>query len=189
MTRQAIENMLRAYGSPKVALFGVRGYYQDSMGVKGKNDRGLYDDAMFVIAPGVFLAFNCNTDPSYFRKGFGTSDGTKGMAMLAPGAWKYKRGLHKGLYPALIQAAPVTVYRDASEPPHPRTYYMQTGYHGLNIHHAGHMTTASLGCQTIPREQWDEFYNAVTAAMADAQIKEIPYILIENPDEDPPLAA
>ena len=51
-----------------VILVGVRGYYRDSMGEAGKNDRGIYDDAIFVIAPDFFGSWNANTDPSYSDK-------------------------------------------------------------------------------------------------------------------------
>ena len=49
---------------PRVVLLGVRGYFQDSMGIKGQNDRGIYDDAMFIYSPLYFRSFNFNTDPS-----------------------------------------------------------------------------------------------------------------------------
>ncbi len=129
---------------PDLFILGIRGYYQDSMGEKGKNDRGIYDDAIFLIGKDEFIAFNGNTDPSAFKKA---------IASLKPGIWPaYKFDLHKGQYLALCQrAANVTVFRDGQG--------ADTGMFGINIHRGGNWGTSSLGCQTIPREQWDEFMN------------------------------
>jgi lysozyme len=56
----------------EVFLIGIRGYYQDSMGKPGINDRGIYDDAICLLAPNLFLTFNANTDPSVYRPGIAT---------------------------------------------------------------------------------------------------------------------
>jgi hypothetical protein len=37
-----------------------------------------------------------------------------GTAALAPGRYVFKPGAHKGAYPCLVQAGPVSVYRDAN---------------------------------------------------------------------------
>lgn len=159
----------------KPVILGIRGYFRDSMGAVGVNDRGIYDDAFFVIAPKDFRSFWGNTDPSRYRKGHGTDENTKGMASLVPGVWTYTRGMHRGKYMALVQKVePVTVKRDG-EPD-----YLDTGWHGINIHRGGLNTTSSLGCQTLHPAQWDEFYGLVSSLMVAYDMKTIEYVLVEG---------
>jgi len=149
-------------------IVGLRGYFPKSLGSTPGNDRAVYDDALFVWVPskGIFAAFNGNTDPSKIRKGHGTADGTKGMAVLATGVWPvYRFADHHGTagsYPAICQrAGVVTVMRDG-DPPYP-----DTGHFGINIHRGGYTTTSSEGCQTVPPDQWNEFYGTARKAAED----------------------
>ena len=150
-----------------VVILAVRGYYQDSMGEPGKNDRGLYDDAIFVVTPEKITAFNANTDPTKYKHG---------IATLAAGVWKYQKGVHPisrpGGYPALRQAQPVTVIRDGG--------VRGTGWYGINIHRGGYTTTSSLGCQTLFPDQWNEFKELVYAQMTKHGITTIKYVLVEQ---------
>ena len=160
----------------KLFIVGVRGYYRDTMGKVGANDRGIYDDALFIVAPGVhFSAWNGNTDPSRGRPGSGTG-AAKGMAVLKPGLWRAHRfGLHKGQYRALVQTGgKVTVTRDGTPP------YDDTGYLGINIHRGGNTTTSSEGCQTIPPDQWEGFMAQVDtlAKRLGLASATIPYALV-----------
>lgn len=167
-------------------IVGVRGYYRDTMGAVGRNDRAIYDDAIFVVAPEAFAAFNANTDPSGYRKGKGTGAG-KGMASLNPGVWPvYRLGVHragtKGGHEALRQdGGPVTVTRDGDPP------YEHSGMFGINIHRGGWNSTSSEGCQTIPPDQWPAFITMVTdqvkrLAAATWRRETIPYVLLEGVD-------
>ncbi len=168
--RELTEKLIRAAGiDQQVCLVGIRGYYLDTMGEKGTNDRGIYDDAIFVVSPSVYAAFNANTDPSVFRKG---------IASLKPGVHLYRQGRH-GIsrgpgYPALRPATkneglPVT--RDG-EPD-------GVGI-AINIHRGSNNTTSSLGCQTIPPAQWDAFIALVYSEMKRYNQKTIPYLLVEH---------
>ncbi len=127
---------------PDFFVTGIRGYYKNTMGKFGENDRKLYDDAILLIGKDDFLAYNANTDPSAFRLG---------IANLKPGVWPvYKFDLHRGKYLALCQrAGAVTVIRDGKGE--------DTGWFGINIHEGGLKVTSSLGCQTIPRNQYKFF--------------------------------
>jgi lysozyme len=163
-----------------VIVAGVRGYYLNSMGEPGKNDRGIYDDALFIHSPSIMAAYNANTDPSYVRKGKGTGAG-KGMATLEPGCWYvHKFGQHKGSYLALCQrGGDVTVMRDGDPE------YADTGMFGINIHKGSYTKTSSEGCQTIHPDQWTSFIEtAVDQAKRyhlDAwRTAIIPYVLVKE---------
>lgn len=167
ITREECKKILKAKGIYAPAVIGIRGYYLDSMGTEGVNDRGIYDDAIAVIAFGEFEAFNANTDPSISRPK---------VAVLVPGVWPYKKGIH-GLskpvalrYQALVQAGEVTVDRDFGA--------IDTGMFGINIHRGGLISTSSLGCQTIYPLQWPRFKSLVYAVMDRANIASIAYVLI-----------
>lgn len=153
-------------------LLGVRGYFQDSMGVSGANDRGIYDDAMFLVTPRIFKSYNANTDPSRHRAG---------IAELQTGIWEYKIGRHginrekeTGVpaYKALVQASDVVIQRDGGK--------RERGYFGINIHRGGNSGTSSLGCQTIIPAQWDEFIAEVEDSMNEYGLRSITYLLIEG---------
>lgn len=151
------------------ALIGIRGYYRDTMGKPGLNDRGIYDDAIILITPTAYITFNANTDPSIAQRG---------VAVLAPGVWWYKIGIHglsktrKAQYKALVQAAKVTVIRDGKGE--------DTGMFGINIHRGSLHSTSSLGCQTIYPPQWGSFIAAVESEMNRHGRTTIPYLLIEE---------
>lgn len=175
MTREGANNLLAAVmlEPDSLAVIGRRGYYRDSMGKPGVNERGIYDDAIAVISPRVFRTFNANTDPSRYRPG---------IATLAVGVWRYRLGIHNiskdpvthPHYPALVQAAPVTVTRDGGA--------RESGYFGINIHCGGHNTTSSEGCQTICPDQWEEFIDLVTAEIHHAGVEWLPYVLTVRED-------
>ncbi len=163
-----------------VLVIGIRGYYLNSMGAPGINDRGMYDDAIFIESQYVTAAFNGNTDPSRIKKGTGFNAG-KGMAVLKPGIWfAHRFDQHNGKYLALCQrCGDVVVIRDGDPP------YEDRGMFGINIHKGGYNTTSSLGCQTIHPSQWESFINLAVDQTKryygnDWRKKTIPYILLEN---------
>lgn len=155
-----------------VCLVGIRGYYRDSMGAVGRNDVGIYDDALILVSPNVHAAFNGNVDPS--RLGYNPKAG-KPMAQLKPGVWRYKIGLHgvsrANPYKALVQAAEVTVLRGAEE---------ETGWFGINIHRGSRNSTSSEGCQTVPPDQWPAFIALVEGEMKRNNARTISYVLTQT---------
>lgn len=154
-----------------VRLLGIRGYYKDTMGKPGVNDVGIYDDALFIVAPnGLLLSYNANTDPSRMQPH---------VAVLKPGGpYLYKIGLHgvSGPHPytALRQHGRVTVLRDGV----PDTDTAAAPFY-IDIHKGGYNVTSSLGCQTIHPDQWDDFLANVENRMAANKQTVIPYCLVE----------
>lgn len=157
---------------PPVYLVGVRGYYRDSMGKPGANDRALYDDALFIVSPDSFGGFNANTDPSAYQFG---------IASLIPGVHWYRPGNHGisrpgGGYPAFRPATPnedLPVMRDGKAG--------KSDGIAINIHKGGYSSTSSAGCQTVHPDQWDQFHATLTQALKAAGAKKFPYLLIEGP--------
>lgn len=174
------------------ALLGVRGYFRDTMGEPGRNDVGIYDDAIFFVAPGVFKAVRANTDPS--RIGYSPSVG-KFIAMLQPGLHYFIRGAHRGYTPALRQAdedqakefgipnyGHVKVWRSKSlSQIADGTAPEDEGYFAINMHKGGWGTTSSLGCQTIHPDLYGDFMDAVWAETIRRAQRVIPYLLINGP--------
>jgi lysozyme len=160
--RQIIDKKLGlATARNTVVVLAIRGYYENSMGAKGANDRGIYDDALFIQdLKGNVTNWNGNTDPSIFRKR---------IATLVPGVWKFETGLHgisrPNPYPAFRQGERFTVYRDEVG--------QDAGFFGINLHRGGYGTTSSEGCQTVPPAQWDAFRDTLYAALGTntAQVK------------------
>lgn len=191
MTRAFAEAFVRGQGvHDVVVVFGRRGYFRDTMGARGANDRNAYDDAIALLAPGRFLTFNANTDPSRQE---GT---TPGLATLEPGVWIYRVGTHgmshppEQRYTALVEAEPVVVRRDgtahyAGGVDHPSYGHclgggLWRGMFGINIHRGGVTTTSSLGCQTIHPGQWGEFITAVHDELRQAGQARVAYVLTDR---------
>jgi lysozyme len=190
-----INKIIEANKIPKdlypVVLVAIRGYYLDSVGAVGKNDRRVFDDAHFLVWPDGVGRFLANTDPNGYREGQGTSESKKGIATLQTGVWIYGTGLHKGRK-AFRQCEPVTVWRDGigGKP------YKDTGHFAIDIHDAhgdedSIGATDSLGCQTQPREVFlifqpffynllNQYKNKISSNDRDEPVRSFPYVLIEE---------
>ncbi len=150
------------FDSVKACILAIRGYYKRTKGNPKHNDRGIYDDAIFVISEKIFSAYVANTDPSIYRKG---------TAVLCEGVYDIVPHMHKGKYPAW-QIVLDYIKRDGSDK-------VEIGRHGINIHHGG-VGTWSEGCQTLPPDTWLSFQR-LTYDIADSlNKKSLKYILIEN---------
>lgn len=173
------------------AILGRRGYYRDALGKPGVNDWSIYDDAIVVVTPTSFVSYNANCDPSRHHPG---------VAVLEPGVWLYRLGIHNQSkpsppherYAALVQADEVIVHREGTE--HFEKTYVDPamgqclgdgrwqGFFGINIHHGAYHSTSSEGCQTIYPDQWDSFITLVQLECTRHQLTTIPYVLTERED-------
>jgi lysozyme len=156
-----------------VKVLGIRGYYKKTMGNPLKNDRGIFDDAMFIVAPDMFASFNANTDPSVARSGIAT--------LIAPQVVLYKVGTHgisgKNPRQAFRQASfGIKVTRD--DKPGIFTDTAKAPF-WINIHDGGNNTTSSEGCQTIPKQQWPAFNESLKLQLKINKQNIFPYVLIE----------
>lgn len=183
LSKAELDEMLKPYRIDRskypLIIAGIRGYYLNTMGETAKNDRGIYDDAIFIDSPFATASYNGNTDPAAYRLGQGYGK-SKGMASLKSGVWyAYQFGNHRN-YPAIVQTGgKVTVIRDGNPD------YEDSGYFGINIHRGGIGKTGSLGCQTIYPAQWHSFINLATdhakRLFGNRWNKVIiPYVLMEN---------
>lgn len=164
----ALQYLGQLHPIDSVMLLGIRGYYKDTMGKPGVNDIGIYDDAICVIWPDGFAAFNANTDPSVHRKG---------IATLKPGTYPYKKGKHHISsptgYPALRPAT------EGEELPVTRDGEGDSFGVAINIHKGGQNTTSSEGCQTIIADEWGQFIDTVYNLMDKYHQTVIQYKLVE----------
>jgi hypothetical protein len=164
-----VEKIIRRHKvTEPVVVVGIRGYYLTTMGDPRKNDRGIYDDAIFVWSDSpTCSAFNANTDPSVYRTG---------VASLVEGVYPYRRGMH-GIsrgnpYPAFRPAT-----KDEALPVRRDNQGDSVGY-AINLHKGGYGTTSSLGCQTIYPTQWSSFYALLDGEMRRHSVTQFPYILV-----------
>lgn len=148
----------------RLHLLGVRGATPLSpISLRpGPNVPDRYNDSLVVFGTSL-RAFLASVDP-----GAGPTQhpsNPAGCAHLVNGHWVYQLGLHKG-HPALVQAAPVTVWRDRNKDQNrdPREV-TEAGWFGINIHAGGNGLAVggnSAGCQVIhggwDGEAWQAFY-------------------------------
>lgn len=177
---------------PALYVVAVPAYFMRSQGDPAKNDRNIYDDALFVVSDNIFAAFNGNTDPSVHRNEVAT--------LQCPQTVWYRPGQHaigkKTEHAAFRQDSPVIVHRD--------NFVRSPGFvhntrgvslgEGLwtdkdyrfgrfwtNLHKGGVNTTSSLGCLTVPPSQWGAFHALVTSELKRTGLKRFPCQLIPGP--------
>lgn len=200
----ALYNKIPLARFPAIAV-GVRAYYRDSMGRRGANDFGIYDDSIHLLPAKQGLhSYQANVDPSLDGWNFTLE---KPFAHLTEGLWYFISGLHKGNHPAWRQPDPEEAATCQLPPnystrgnasPIPRGHfrvlrnpgsagskpYLEDGYHAINIHRGGTTGTSSWGCQTIPPATYDDWITksyAATAQQKSHALRILPYILLLGP--------
>jgi len=176
-------------------IIGIRGFFDQP----NHNQRGVFDDAAFIVGPAdeEFRTFNWNTDPTITQKG---------KAVLQPGTYKYKKGIHGMHHIDMKNAKDKAAYdwllahvgQDHPDPSYRLTYwaYRQAGpvtilRDGETVAHAdgwptapayidlhrGGLGTSSDGCQTNPPAQWEEC-RSYGYGLMDKYLSDIYYKLI-----------
>lgn len=154
------------------SLFAKKGYAYFTQGEYNLNIIGvrkagidvtnLFDDYIVVIfkrnGKTCRYIYAATTDPGkyYMMDKLGSS---KGTAILVPNQYRgcWELGKHKGLYKALVQKKPVTVYRDGNKDAKYDFNPEKTdkGVFGINIHRSSAYTASkfvnnwSAGCQVF----------------------------------------
>ena len=133
--------------------------------------------------------FQITTDPGI--KSLKVPMNAKGTAILVPGQYRgsHKIGLHQGKYEALVQCAPVKVYRDANRDDildvDKRT--IDTGMFGINIHKAGLASVIvdgwSAGCQVLAKtDEYEIFMDLCRKQKLAGYGDKFTYTLLEEKD-------
>ncbi len=174
-SREALESIAKVKGvTDEVYLVGIRGFFRDSLGEPGKNDRGVYDDAIWLVTPKHIWSFNANADPSVKRPG---------IAVLKAGVHPYKKGIHGLSKPAHKQYRALRPATAGEKLPVRRDGSAGDSFGvAINIHRGSYTSTSSEGCQTIYPSQWNQFIQLAYKAMDDTKQQVIKYVLVEKPD-------
>lgn len=132
------------------------------IGVRSKADiPNSFDDKFYLVneldpQKPIFWETSCTTNPGLYWMQKVVN--AKGAAVLKPNQWlnKWQLGRHKGVYEALVQCAPITVYRDNDKDNKAEEQGIEdTGIFGINIHRANSSAVSkiidqwSAGCQVL----------------------------------------
>lgn len=137
-----------------------------------------------------FNCFPATTDPgAHWLLNLLNPNGT---AILKPGQYRraYKIGLHQGKYKALVQKAPVKVYRDKDRN---KSYdfleqNVMEGMFGINVHRATVKGTStqvgkwSAGCQVIASSEDFQLFMTVLETASRIWGNTFTYTLLESYD-------
>jgi hypothetical protein len=144
-----------------------------------------FDDRFCVFTDNIFLIFDCTTDAGmYYTKNFSNPRGT---AVLKPDQYtnSHKIGKHKNDYSALVQARPLTVYRDTNMDTKIDYKEPDTGMFGINIHRANAYSRSiqvdkwSAGC-TVFADPFD--FKKFMDIVFETRQTSFTYTLIEERD-------
>lgn len=192
ITREQALSIVQQHGIQDVVVI---------LGIRDKDNKiNIYDDEIAILTPESFDVYKVNTDPSVARKG---------VAVLQPGVYLYKRGLHgishlnltdmgdKAILDALIlnghdhtpipgRILPYWALRQAGPVTLKREGQVNTetemdpnNWPWIDIHRGGYSTTSSLGCQTIQPDSWSDFRDKTFIAMKTYGQTLVKYCLIQ----------
>ena len=159
MIKPSVETLIAAMQNNQHVVYNKGDYNLNLVGIRKDNYvSNRFDDTMVLFykqhGEWVIHYYPCTTDPGSYWMFHGL---TKGTAILVPDQYRgaYMLGMHKGLYEALVQVEPVSVYRDANSNMVYDGESIETGLFGINVHRANERTTSilvdkwSAGCQVL----------------------------------------
>lgn len=183
-------NIMR-YMRKKDYVIYEKPYQLNIVGIRNAESQpNKFDDQLFVFYK------NENNQWVDFQYPITTDTGTywllnpmsnQGTAMLKEGQYvdAYKQGYHKGQYLALVQAKPVTVYRDYDRDALFDVFTKeQTGEFGINIHKAGensqNVDNWSAGCQVFQKSSDFQQFMTMTTLHSGLFGNNFTYTLIDE---------
>jgi len=163
------------YQFPKFHLVGIR---------SKANKPNEFDDLIGLVEDTRVSWYTATTNPgTYWLKNLLNP---KGTAVLKPGQYldSWKLGLHKGKYKALVQAKPITVFRDGDKDIiAEETSVTDKGLFGINIHRANPSAISrfidkwSAGCQVLNNPSQ---FNMLIEKCYDSKLPTFTYTLLNE---------
>lgn len=172
--REYIESLHIPVNTGNVRLIGIRGvvpYPGDASGTSislRDNDLDHWNDTVGIWG-GEWALYTATVEPGiYYTEHPMDTDGAAHLLGLENGGkpWRFKWGMHRNKYEALVQAESFTVQRDKNrdgrpDPDEPK----ETGDFGIHIHWGGEGWSVgkwSAGCQVLfggdnPESPWRDF--------------------------------
>lgn len=190
----SIDSLTKAMTAKNYRVFTQGDYNLNLVGIRSRDmTANTFNDLYCVFfqthgAPHLHI-FPCTTDPGlYYRQHPAHVNGT---AILTPGqhqgAWQL--GQHQGKYDALVQAKPVSVYRDNDRDKALNTHApTQTGYFGINHHRANAAREStqidkwSAGCQVFANPDDYRIFMALVKKAAALWGNSFTYTLLNAQD-------
>ena len=175
---RTVEEIKRVISSKGYKWFdGDKPYNINLIGIRNVGTPNKFDDEFYVIYKDENLrliqkCFQITTDPGiYWLKNPMQVEGT-GIMVEGQYLKLWKKGLHKGEYPALVQHFPVSLYRDSDkdEQLDMDKKTIVSGIFGVNCHHAGtdsiQIDKWSAACQVFAKfKEWIEFMSIIDKSL------------------------
>ncbi|KAF2343067.1 hypothetical protein [Flavobacterium tistrianum] len=194
--KPSINEIQNVYAKKGYTFFDTKKPYNlNIIGIRSKNViANSFDDTLCLIFSDDSLTlqvfyFAATTDPGLFW--LQNPLNVSGTAILVPGQYKgsHQVGLHKGQYEALVQKAPVKVWRDANKDgkldfsgPH------HEGIFGINIHRSNPDTESqtvekwSAGCTVFKKAADFKFFMGICNRSKSLYGNSFTYTLLEESD-------
>ena len=169
-------------------------YNINLIGIRNIGQPNSFDDEFYIIYRDENSRLNqkcyqITTDPgTYWLKNPMNVDGT-GIMVEGQYLKLWKKGFHKGDYPALVQYSPVSLYRDSDKDGQldMDRKTIATGIFGVNCHHAGSNSIQvdkwSAACQVFAKmKEWNEFMSIIDKSLEYYPDGIFSYTLLNNND-------